>query len=259
MRKLAAVLLILCMAVTSVGCALTEESGFDYTYNTLKEAESVTVHLYGEDGEEALEVPVRDELTSLFTGEWEHASGQDGGKKTVTVTVQTQHEITFFDNGIAMIYYGYASVAEKDRCYYSVKLDGSVEEICEYAEKHGVEAHAASVLKMLCGDEDEGKITAEFNGDKKETFSVAASSELGERLSGSWRATEAEPEGEAMVSLRIENEKYKILLYGGDMAMICELDSSGAERNRSYYSVRLDGPLEELYNYCCENGTVVTE
>lgn len=136
MKKLIAVIIAAVMAVSLFGCAMTEETQFDNTIEILKEAKDVTVHLY-KDGEESLLVEVNDEFISYFEGEWEKESGRDGGDKVLTVTVGTQHEITFFDNGRAMIYYGKTSVVERDRTYYSVVLDESLESLYNWCSETG--------------------------------------------------------------------------------------------------------------------------
>lgn len=136
MKKIVAVIMAMVMALCFFGCAMTEETQYENTMDILKEAEDVTVHLY-KDGEESLLVEVDDEFISYFGGEWEKAGGRDGGDKVLTVTVGTQHEITFFDNGRAMIYYGKTSVIEKDRTYYSVVLDESLESFYDWCLETG--------------------------------------------------------------------------------------------------------------------------
>lgn len=136
MKKAVAALLALIVAAGLWGCAVTEESGYETALKALSEAETVLVHLYC-DGEETLELEVTDELSSLIEGKWEKTSGRGGGEKELTITVGTQHEITFFDNGTAMIYYGFTSVIEKDRCYYSVALDGDFEELYDHCQENG--------------------------------------------------------------------------------------------------------------------------
>ncbi len=124
------------MTTCLFGCAVTEETQFENTMEILQEAENVTVHLY-KDGEKSLQVKADDRFISFFEGEWEKASGRDRGEKVLTVTVGTQHEITFFDNGRAMIYYGKTSVVEKDRTYYSVVLDESLESLYTWCSETG--------------------------------------------------------------------------------------------------------------------------
>ena len=137
MKRIFALILAAVMSCALFGCALTEESGVDFTMKALSEAEEVTVHLYLEEEEKLLDLEVTEELCNLLKGEWEKVSGRGNGKKVLTVTVGTQHEITLFDNGRAMIYYGYASVVEKDRCYYVVDLDGDVDSLYGYCEENG--------------------------------------------------------------------------------------------------------------------------
>lgn len=136
MKRIIAILLCAVTLFALCSCALTEESDIDTTLESLKDAEEITAHLYkGEETSYTLEVT--DELLGLVEGKWESAGGQDGGKKVLTLTVGTQHEITFFDNGVAMVYYGYASVLEKDRRYFSVDLDSELEDLYDYIEENG--------------------------------------------------------------------------------------------------------------------------
>ena len=136
MRKIISAIMALIMTVCLFGCAMTEETEFENTMDILKEAETVTVHLY-KNGEESLLIEVNDEFVSYFDGQWENASGRDGGDKVLTLIVGTQHEITFFDNGRAMIYYGKTSVVERDRTYYSVALDESLDSLYDWCSEMG--------------------------------------------------------------------------------------------------------------------------
>ncbi len=136
MKRIIALILSALCAFALFGCAVTEESGSDHTLKSLGEADEVIVHLYG-DEEKSLEVQVTKELEELLSGKWEKAAGRDGGDKVITITVGTQHEITFFDNGRAMIYYGYASVVEKDRRYYNVTLDSDIDNLYDYCVENG--------------------------------------------------------------------------------------------------------------------------
>ncbi len=137
MKKILAFIMVVTVAAACLfGCAMTENTQFESTMEILKDAEKVTVHLYN-DGEESLQVNVDEQFLSMLEGSWEKASGRDGGDKVLTVTVGTQHEITFFDNGRAMIYYGKTSVLEKDRAYYTVALDGSLESLYEFCSETG--------------------------------------------------------------------------------------------------------------------------
>lgn len=136
MKRFAAFAVALSMFLCLFGCAMTEESGIEATLAALKEAENVTVHIY-RDGEKALLVENTEDICEMIEGEWKKAGGRDGGEKVLTVTVGTQHEITFFDNGRAMIYYGFTTVFEKDRCYYSVDLDSDLDSLYDYVEENG--------------------------------------------------------------------------------------------------------------------------
>ena len=41
------------------------------------------------------------------------------------------------DNGVAMVYYGYAGVLEKDRRYYTVDLEDELTKLCDYVSENG--------------------------------------------------------------------------------------------------------------------------
>lgn len=136
MKKIIAALLCAITVFALCSCALTEESGIESTLEVLKDAEKITAHVYG-DSETSYELEVTDELLALVEGKWEAAGGQGGGTKVLTLTVATQHEITFFDNGVAMVYYGYASVLEKDRRYFTVDLEENLEKLSDYVTENG--------------------------------------------------------------------------------------------------------------------------
>lgn len=138
MKKVIAIFLFAAFLFSLCSCALTAESDIDSTMAALKDAKEISAHLY-KDEETSYSLKVTDELLvlDLVEGKWEKAGGQNGGTKVLTLTVGTQHEITFFDNGIAMIYYGYAGVFEKDRRYFSVSLDSSLEDLYSYIEDFG--------------------------------------------------------------------------------------------------------------------------
>ncbi len=136
MKRIIAALLCTITLFTLCSCALTEESDVDATLAALKDAKEITAHLYT-DEETSYTLKVKEELLSLIEGDWKKAGGQDGGTKVLTITVGTQHEITFFDNGVAMIYYGYASVFEKDRRYFNVDLNSDLDNLYNYIEENG--------------------------------------------------------------------------------------------------------------------------
>ena len=136
MKKIIAALLCAITVFALCSCAITEESDIESTLKVLEDAEEITAHIYS-DEETSYELKVTEELLALVEGEWETAGGQAGGKKVLTLTVATQHEITFFDNGVAMVYYGYANVIEKDRRYFTVDLDESLEKLSDYVQDNG--------------------------------------------------------------------------------------------------------------------------
>ncbi len=101
-----------------------------------KDINSVTACIYG-DGDKYYDVKVTDDFISLFSGDYAGSSFH-GGEKLLSVTVSMQYEICFFEDDCAMIYYGFCGVLEKDRQYFSVKLDGGVDALREYILNNGI-------------------------------------------------------------------------------------------------------------------------
>ena len=95
----------------------------------------VTACVYG-DTDRYYDVTVTDEFISLFSGEYERSTF-GGGEKILSVTLSMQYEICFFEGDDAMIYYGFCGVFQKDRQYYSVKLDGGVTALLDYIKNNG--------------------------------------------------------------------------------------------------------------------------
>ena len=137
MKRYISIFLAAVLAFSLSACAVPEKADDPtLTLDVLKSAEEITVHLYGEE-EKALSLEVTDELLSLTEGKWEKMSGRPDADKVLTLTVATQHEITYFEDGSVMIYYGYASVFERDRCYYTVELEGELSELYDWCEENG--------------------------------------------------------------------------------------------------------------------------
>ena len=138
MKKLLSILLVSVLIFSLSACAIPEQAEDpEKTMEILSEAEEITVHLYGEKEEKTLKLLVTEELLSLTEGKWEKASSRPDGKKVLTLTVGTQHEITYFEDGSVMIYYGYASVFEKDRCYFNVTLDEGITKLYNWCRDNG--------------------------------------------------------------------------------------------------------------------------
>ena len=155
MRKVISLILILSLlfsALLLTGCSASEECEYESFKTALsdirdavpdedmekEEAEkinNVTACVYGDD-EEYYDVRVTDELVSLFDGEFTKADGFEG-KKVLSVTVSMQYEITFFDSGDAMIYYGFCGVFQSDRQYYKFTLNGGIDALREYILTNG--------------------------------------------------------------------------------------------------------------------------
>ena len=138
MKKITGIILAVALLFSLSACAVPEKADDPaLTMDVLSEAEEITVHLYKEKAETALTLEVTDELLSLTEGKWEKMKGSPDADKVLTLTVATQHEITYFEDGSAMIYYGYASVFEKDRCYYTVSLEGELDDLYSWCLENG--------------------------------------------------------------------------------------------------------------------------
>ena len=155
MKKITAIILVLtlltsCLLLT--GCNATNECEYDSLVSALgdikdavpdEDAEedeiesvnSVTACIYGDD-EQYYNVKVDDGFIFHFYGQFAKADSFSG-KKVLSVTLSMQYEITFFDSGDAMIYYGFCNVFQSDRQYYKFKLNDGLDSLREYIIKNG--------------------------------------------------------------------------------------------------------------------------
>lgn len=125
-----------CFALS--GCSASKQCEPDELLDAVEAADKVDACIY-DDGDVMLELDAGRELRELMNGDWQKADGRPNGKKVVSVTVATQYEVCFFDDGAAMIYYGYCGVFQKDRQYYKVTLKGELDELVEYIRENGTE------------------------------------------------------------------------------------------------------------------------
>lgn len=159
MKRIACSVLAAFLAMAMSSCAHTPESTPDKIIEVLESKaeetvleegteeeiadsirdKNISVHLYKASEEKTLDLVASEELCELFKGEWKEADSKGDGEKIISFTVDTQHEITFFDNGRAMVYYGYCSVYEKDRRYFEISLDGGLDALYDFAAEHGTE------------------------------------------------------------------------------------------------------------------------
>ncbi len=160
MKKIVFVVMAVLLATALASCAYTPESTPDKIIEVLEskaeetvldegteeeieasiKEKTVSVHLYKEKEEKTLELIADDALCALFEGEWKETDSKGEGEKIISFTVDTQHEITFFDNGRAMVYYGFCTIFEKDRRYFEISLDGGVDALYNFAKEHGIES-----------------------------------------------------------------------------------------------------------------------
>lgn len=141
MKRLIAKIILLLWAVSAVllvfsGCSSTVQCEKDSLINAVKEADKVSACIYS-DEENTLILKGGNSLSELMQGEWEERNGVGDGEKILSVIVSTQYEVCFFDDGTAMIYYGYCGVFEKDRQYFNVSLDTGLDSLVEYVKENG--------------------------------------------------------------------------------------------------------------------------
>ena len=142
MKRITAGILALILCLSLFGCTVTEESGYESSIKAMSEAEEITVYLYNEEETIGLNLEVEDELTELLKGEWEAVNSPVDGNKVITLSMGEHHEITLFDSDSAVIYYGFAGILEKDRCYYKVALDSDISELYDYCKQNGTALEA---------------------------------------------------------------------------------------------------------------------
>lgn len=155
MKKITSAILIIVLLISCVmftGCNATEQCEYDSFIKALNEIKDavpeedadeeeietindVTACIYG-DEEHYYSVHVTDEFLSLFDGEFVKAD-RFSGNKVLSVTLSMQYEITLFDSGDAMIYYGFCNVFQSDRQYYTFKLTNSVDALRDYITENG--------------------------------------------------------------------------------------------------------------------------
>lgn len=134
-KRIIAILLFAVLTVTLCACAVTEESGYEHTFSEISKSEKVNVYTYKDEG--TLEIDKTEELSEKLSGNWEAVSNYKEGKKVLTISLGEHHEVTFFDNGTAVIYYGFATILEKDRCYYNVTLDSGLDDLYNWCVENG--------------------------------------------------------------------------------------------------------------------------
>jgi hypothetical protein len=124
------------MMLSMVSCAKNPRCTLDAAKEKMNAEESVIAYVY--DDEKSYEVK-SDVLEKMLSGEWKEASRDGDAKKVLSVTVGVQYEVCFFEDGSAMIYSGLAGILQRDRAYYEVKLDVSLEEMCNMIRESGEE------------------------------------------------------------------------------------------------------------------------
>lgn len=132
-KRLTACLLaitLLFSALSLCACGATQECEYTSFTKHLADMDEITACVYG-DQEVYYELPVDDDLLTLMEGDFEKGSF-NGGAKLLSLNIDMQYEICFFENGCSMIYYGFCGVFESDRQYYSYTLDNGIDDLISH-------------------------------------------------------------------------------------------------------------------------------
>ncbi|MBQ7835931.1 MAG: hypothetical protein IJ389_01610 [Clostridia bacterium] len=133
MKRIVAVLTVVCIMALSA-CAANPRCEYEEISNALSEAEAVRCYVYSDEVSYEIEGSA---VSHMVDGMWEKTSKPADFEKILSITVSTQYEIGFFEDGNAIVYSGYAGVFEKDRQYYSCKTNSSFDEIIEMLRENG--------------------------------------------------------------------------------------------------------------------------
>ncbi len=125
------------MAAVFSSCTSTVQCEPESFLEAVLASEEVGAFIY-DNNSDTVKLPDGEELAALMQGSWEKRDGRPDGEKVLSVTADMQYEVCFFDDGTAMIYYGYCGVFEKDRLYYNVTLDTGLDPLVEYVKENGV-------------------------------------------------------------------------------------------------------------------------
>ena len=128
---------VLCVLLILSGCAPTPQTDSGNTLSTVGTADTLEAYLY--DTDKIMEFAPTEEFCALLSGNWEAAEGRGKGAKVLSLILDTQYEICFFDDDVVMIYYGYAGILERDRQYYTFSSPQNVEKMVNYIKEHGAE------------------------------------------------------------------------------------------------------------------------
>ena len=136
MRRFLTVLTLFACVFGLSACAANARCEHEAISAELGEADEVVCYIYESEKSYAVSgVSIAD----MVDGEWKKTSKPVELDKVLSVTVSSQYEYCFFADGSAMIYSGYAGVFEKDRQYYSCKINANLEDICKFIVENGTE------------------------------------------------------------------------------------------------------------------------
>ena len=135
MKKIISALfaLIMCGAVFA-SCGANPKCDHEAALQKLSENEEITAYIAADDKEYTL---LGGELAEMLSGKWEKSGKPQKFDKIIALTIDTQYEICFFEDGGAIVYCGYADVLQSDRQYYKCELDEDIEDICQYVRDNG--------------------------------------------------------------------------------------------------------------------------
>ena len=247
---------LLCLLLLS-GCAVTPQTESAGALASAAEAEALEAYLY--DTDKTMEFAPEADFCTLLSGEWTPAASKGKGAKVLSLILDTQYEICFFDDGGAMIYYGYAGILERDRQYYTFSPSENVEKMAEYIKEHGVFTEPADAVGTAANAQ---KLQAHLpDGDLFAEFAPEAN--FCTLLSGNWTPA-AESSAEKVLSLMI-GAHYEICFLADGKAMFCyncrgfSGDDSALDLDWKYFTFSPSENLEKMIEYIKENGARIDE
>lgn len=257
MKRSSAKIILLLLAVLAVllvfsGCSSTVQCEKDSLTDAVKRADkfSLSACVYS-DGEDILMLPGGDELADFIQGDWKARSGKGDGDKVLSVTVSTQYEVCFFDNGTAMIYYGYCGVFEKDRQYFDVSLNTGLDALVDYVNNTGI-VIKYDIKSFTDAVEKTDKASA-FTSNDDNAVELTDGKTLAAFMRGDWEKRSDKGTGEKLLSIELPMQ-YGVSFFDDDTAMIY---CNELKKGKQYFDVTLDTDLYSLVEYVEENGTVV--
>ncbi|GEM_PF-4143299 len=129
-------LVLLLTALLLFGCAAVPQTSPASVTEYMEDEKEIRAYIYESDDTYVFS-PAEAFLSLLKGGEWTEKSGRAKGEKLLSIMAEEQYEICFFEDGTAMIYYGYVGLSQRDRRYYTFSPKESIEEMIRYITEHG--------------------------------------------------------------------------------------------------------------------------